>query len=247
MKLYQENWDDITISEYQHIIKIHDKYTSVFPRALEVLCYLTDSDEWEQLEPHYIIEEYYYNIWLEHPPILNNVADEINEYRLKPFDKLNLGEWIDLDNAIINDEYSKILAILYRKWKVNEWGVIEYEPYEFTLTERIKIFDDCSTAEVIGVINNSYQYREDLLRVFSGLFESYEDEELTDEEQEMLSESEIREIEEGIRNDNNKRDFAWPRLLDDMSSGNWANIPGVLELPHTFVFNMRMAKKVYES
>lgn len=150
-----------------------------------------------------------------------------------------------MDSSILDNDLAKITAIVYRQFKTDEWGNIVYEPYEFSLSERSKVFLNTPITKIIGLKDKAFKYREKVIKSFSGLFEGYEDETLSEEEKEALSASEIKEIEQHIKQDNRKKDFAWQKLLNDITGGNWASIPEVLKLPHTFVFNMRMAMKVY--
>lgn len=244
MEVFQNGWEDVTLEEYNDIIKIQQENNGYLSRALETLCYLTDDDGWDDMPSQKVIQEYLKIKWVETPPI-NNVIEHIGNYKLKPLNKLNLSEWIDLDDSIVNGEYSNIVSILYRKYEVDKWGNIEFEPYKFSLKERQEFSNNLPITIVIGTINSAYKYRETILSSFAELFEGYDDEVLNEEEREMLSPSEVIEIENQIKNDNLKKNFAWQHLLDDISGGVWSHIPAILELPHTFVFNMRLAKKIY--
>lgn len=244
MEVYQEGWQDVSLSEYLDLERIRIENKGYANRSLETLCYLTDSDEWDNLSAGEVTKAYLKLGWLHHPPITSKVKDTIGKYKLKPLSKLSLSEWIDVDSAIIDSDLSKVCAIIYKQTKIDEWGNIEYEPYEYSPSERAREFLDFPVSEVIGVWDLVIKYRENLLNVFAELFDGYE-EELSEEDREMLSPSEIKEIENSIKKDNQKKDFAWQKLLDTISGGVWSHIPAILELPHTFVFNMRLAQKVY--
>lgn len=243
MKIFQTSWKDITLEEYIEITKIQENNKGLLNRSLEVLCYLSDSDEWENEDSREVIKVYLNNNWLSKAPLTTYIPDSIGEYRLKPLGSLSLAEWIDLDSSINNNKLINIPTILYRKFKIDEWGNVIYEPYSFSLKERSIEFETVSIIDIIGIINESFKYRTDLLESFKSLFEEYE-EELDEEEKGMLSSNEIKEINDEINKDNYKRQYAWQALLDEFSNGDWSSIPDILELPHTFIFNMRMAKKV---
>jgi hypothetical protein len=242
--LLQKGWEDITLAEYLDLEKINSESVGLLNRSLETLCYLTDNDGWEYESSGTVLKTYLDNKWLSIPPT-NQTANDVSIYKLKPISKLTLAEWIDLDSCIVKRELTKIPAILYRKFKSDEWGNVIYEPYEYSLTDRSNQMEDYPITKMIGAINEAYKYRENLHKVFHELFESYEDENLTNDEKEQLSPGEVKEIEESIKRDNKKKSFAWQRLLDDMANKNWASIPAILDLPHTFVFNMRLSRKVY--
>lgn len=245
MKVLQEGWDDITVSEYSDIQRIIEANSTTFKRSLELLCYLTDDDAWEDLPTASVVKAYIACGWLSHSPVINMIPQTLGEYTLKPFNKLTLAEWIDLDSSLIAMDVSKVGALLYRKTKEDEWGNVLFEPYEYALSSRVEYYNDLSITSLWGLFNSALEYRTKLLSTYAELFDSYDDGKLTEEERDMLSESEIKDIESSMKQDNRKKDFAWQRLLDDISGGNWSTIPKVLELPHSFVFNMRLARKVY--
>ena len=245
MKVLQEGWDDISVKEYSEIQDIIRENNTTFKRSLELLCYLTDSDEWEDMSTTAIIKAYLDCKWLSQPPIINSIPQKIGDYELKPLSKLTLAEWIDLDSSIIAMDNAKIASLLYRKTKLDEWGNIVYEPYEYSLASRLELYEDLPITSLGGLFSSVNEYRTKLLTTYAELFDSYDDGALTEEEKDLLSEAEIKDIEASMKNDNRKKDFAWQKLLDDISAGNWSTIPKVLELPHSFVFNMRLAKKVY--
>ena len=187
MEVFQTSWEDITLEEYIDIINIQKDNKGYFTRALETLCYLTDSDEWENMSSKEVIQTYLKIPWINSQPISKDKLDVIGEYKLKPFNKLSLAEWIDLDDSIINSEYSNIVSILYRKYEEDKWGNIKYEPYEFSLKDRISVSENYPITSVIGVIEDAYKYRDNLLKSFAELFEGYDDESLSEEEGNVIS------------------------------------------------------------
>lgn len=244
MKVYQESWEDISVEEYKEIIDIKANTKGYINVALELLCYLTDSDEWDNMSTQEIIKAYKKINWINTIP-KTEFNTEILKYSYKDISKLSLSEWIDIDAAILANDFQKICAILYRQKEIDKWGNVEFEPYLYSPNERKVLFNDIAITEVYNTIELAFKYREKLLSAYSELFESYEDETLSPDEKEMLSNVEIKQIETQIKNDNRKRNYAWQYLLDDISGGDWSSIPKILELPHTFIFNMRLAKKIF--
>lgn len=244
MEVFQKGWEDVTLEEFLDIENIKRENPGYLKRSLELLCYLTDSDEWEDIPSGDVIKEYLKNEWLSKPPIQNEIKQSIGKYSFKPFSKLSLSEWIDVDAAILASDLSKVSAIVYKQTKEDEWGNINFEPYEYSATERSKDFINLPITDLIGVWYSALTYRENLFKVFADLFEGYDDE-LSEEEKDMLNPSEIKQIEDSIKIDNRKKDYAWQKLLDDISGGVWSHIPKILELPHTFVFGMRLSQKIY--
>lgn len=244
MKVYQESWEDITVEEYKEIVDIKANTNGYINIALELLCYLTDSDEWDDMPTQEIIKKYKEISWINTFPKTEFKTDILN-YSYKDIEKLSLSEWIDIDSAILENDIAKICAILYRQKERDKWGNVEFEPYIYSPNERKALFNDVPITEVYSTVESAFKYRERLLSAYSELFESYEDEKLSSDEKEMLSDTEIKQIETQIKNDNRKRNYAWQKILDDISGGDWSSIPAILELPHTFVFNMMLAKKIF--
>ena len=245
MEVLQEGWEDVTVAEYLELLQIQKESKSMFKRQLETLCYLTDSDEWEEMSVSEVVNEFMKHKWLSQPPLTTTIPETLGIYLRKPFSKLSLSEWIDMDSSIVDGNIAKVAAVVYRQHKTDEWGNLEDEPYKFSLADRSIKFEDYPCTTTIGIFNEAVKYREELLKNFSEIFGSFEDETLDDTERSMLSEQEILNIEKTLKEDNVKKHYSWQKILDDSSSGNWSSIPAILDLPHVFFFNMRVAQKVY--
>lgn len=245
MEIYQKSWEDITIEEYKEIVDIKTNTDGYINVALELLCYLTDSDIWDDMSTTEIIKKYKEISWINTTP-LNKFENDILIYSYKDISKLSLSEWIDIDSAILENDITKICAILYRQKEIDKWGNIEFEPYIYSPNERKVLFNVIPITDVYNTVELAFKYRDNLLSAYSELFEGYEDENLSSDEKEMLSDAEIKQIENQIKNDNRKRNYAWQKLLDDISGGDWSSIPKILDLPHTFIFNMQLAKKIFD-
>jgi uncharacterized protein YwgA len=241
------SWNEISLEKYLELIEVdlNEEY-SFFTKSLEKLCIITDSDEWEEEPSNVVYKVVSDNKWILTPPSINYKL-KIDLWSLKPFNKFTLAEWIDLEKYIIDKKYQNIIALSYRKTKEDEWGNIIFEPYSFNCNERSNQFLNYSINDVFGVIESSIKFRDDLLNSFRELFESVEEEdfEVTDEEKQLMSNEEIKEIKEEIKKDNEKKHYSWQKLLDDISGGNWSYIESILNLPVVFVFNMMMMKKKF--
>lgn len=67
MKHAKKGWEDITLQEFLELNEIFLEAQGIVERGLEVLCYLTNSDEWEEESPSVIIEEYKKIGWINNP------------------------------------------------------------------------------------------------------------------------------------------------------------------------------------
>jgi hypothetical protein len=240
-------WDDISIGQWIEINNILiDQELSTFSRTLELLCLLTESDEWEDLPSGEIYKQMssLYFIYDSPSKKINNTIDKWN---LKPFNKFTVAEWIDMEKYILDREWLNLIALCYRQTKLDEWGNTIWEPYKYNTNERGDSFYDYSINGLFGVIESAIEYRDNLLRSYSSVFEVMDESDFnpSDEEKEYLSDSEVEDIKKDIEKENVKKRYSWHKLLDDISGGNWSYSEAILDLPITFIFNMLMMKKVY--
>ena len=244
MEFNIKSWNEVPFSSYIEITQLYDK--SIFQRNLEAVIILTDDDEWDYVSTKKITQVISENPWINLKPSIN-FKHKIGEWSCKPLTKLTLSEWIDLEKYILDGKYENIISLLYRKNKLDEWGNVTYEPYLYSCNERSSLFLDYPTTYLYGAIEAAIKYRDDVLTSFRELFDSMEEEEFeaTEEEKMFMSEAEIIELKKQIKKDNEKKYYAWQKLLDDVSGGNWSTIPSILELPVIFVFNMLMMKRKF--
>lgn len=239
-----DSWNDINIEEYLELFEYTKNITNFFEKLLETIIFLTDDDSWEDEDYVYINEIYKQNKWILEEP--NDILlDEVLDFKLYTFDKITLGEWIDIDGIINREEYHKLFGLFYRKYKYDEWSHLKYEPYQYNILDRYNELKHLSINNHFILIKNVIEYRNSVLDNYKILFQQIEDEELSEEEKEGLDESEINQIELSIKKENQKKEFAWQKLIDDLSDGNWSYSENILNLPVLYVFNMLAMKKVY--
>jgi len=244
--MFPSSWHEITVGEYIELKEIeNDDDLSFFGKNLEKICLLTDSDEWDEKPANQIFKVIKENDWLV-SKIPGNYKKEIDDFKLIPFHKLTLAEWIDIEGYIIKDKILNVIALIYKQHKVDEWGNIEFEPYKYKTDDRLSKFENCYITDVYGAIEDVVKFRENVLSNYSELFVNLdEDFEATEEDKEFLSEKEIEEIKQDIKKQNERKEFAWQKLLDDISGGDWTRIEKLLEMPVLFVFNMLLMKEKF--
>lgn len=161
---------------------------------------------------------------------------------LKPFNKLCLFEYIDLD-YFVTDNYlhnlDKICAILFKRTKENEWGEIVMEPYEYDLNNRAELFLDLPITDVYGIITDFLKFRENFLKTYENLFSGEADEPLTDEERANLDAEDIKEIEA----EEKSAKWSWELMIYNLCNGDVTKTSKVGELSLTYVFNILGMKK----
>lgn len=247
-----KNWEGLKLGAFSELQKLDPSdFESGFEYRLERLALILDEDP-DELETELTIEELteltIKTNWINGKPkgeFLENLAG----FTFKGFKKLTLGEFIDLQSLCAKGYYinaGKILAILYRKTKVGEWGEILIEPRSaFNTAERAEKFEDVPVSYAAGAIHSYLRFQEEFLKRRKAIFEGgkdEEDEEETDEEAGLEDEPETKdEIEERKREEAQKK-WSWEYFIYGLCKGDLTKFDEVTELPLSLVFNIEAMK-----
>jgi hypothetical protein len=237
-----KQWSEISLEQFIEISEI-DKTQGVNAYNSDMLAILTemsydDIDELDIDEMTKIVEDMKWV--LSQPSKL--YKSEILEMKIKPFNKLCLYEYIDLDYYFTNNyikNLANICAILYRQSNINEWGEEILEPYEYDCTIRADKFLDLPITDVYGIINEFLKFRDNFLNTYKNLFNAEELPELSQEEKEELTPEELKE-EEDIKKDSK---WSWERMIYGLCNNDLTKSDKIGGLPLTYVFNMLGMKK----
>ena len=239
--LLPKQWSDITLEQFIEISEI-DKKQGANGYNSDLLAIVTDMsyDEIDELDIDELIEMVADFKWSNTQPS-KQYKHELLGMQIKPLSKLCLFEYIDLD-YYFNDNYhtnlDKICAILYRQSKVNEWGEVVLETYDYDIHLRAEKFLDLPITEVYGVVSEFLKFKQNFLDVYSNLFNEAEDE-LTEEDKAAMEPEEIKEIEKEVKS--NK--WSWERMIYGLTDGDITKTEAVGALPLTYVFNILGMKK----
>ena len=239
--LLPKQWSDITLEQFIEISEI-DKKQGANGYNSDLLAIVTDMsyDEIDELDIDELIEMVADFKWSNTQPS-KQYKHELLGMQIKPLSKLCLFEYIDLD-YYFNDNYhtnlDKICAILYRQSKVNEWGEVVLETYDYDIHLRAEKFLDLPITEVYGIVAEFLKFKQNFLDVYSNLFNEAEDE-LTEEDKAAMDPEEIKEIEKEVKS--NK--WSWERMIYGLTDGDITKTEAVGALPLTYVFNILGMKK----
>jgi len=126
----------------------------------------------------------------------------------KPFDELTLGEFIDMDSYLIGAELDNMLAVLYRVRTGGGMRKYEYELYSsVNLEYRSKLFLQLESEDVMGVITEYKEYRNNIVATYKSLFENEDDDILTEDDVMTNDERKMMEAQEL------HGQFAWEALI----------------------------------
>lgn len=171
----------------------------------------------------------------------------VNGFHLVPNNRITLGNFIDLETYIHEpDDLTKVIAILYRKTKRDEWGNIEYEPVRFDITERAKEFESIEHSDVVGRVSTYSDFRNQIVESYKAIFGL--DDEKKDEPIDFtgLTKAEIREIEEEEKKRQEQARFSWESFVYWLSDNSLVNVEQVLNFPVVYALNMASMRKVFQ-
>lgn len=242
-----KSWHEISVEKYKELLSVKgEDYSSSFSFKLEILAVLNDTsvddDIFQDLDINEITEYLDKIKWIFGAP--NGLKNTIDNFKLKDVKKLTLGEFIDIDYQLkdVNQNLDIICAILYKKYKIDEWGNSIEEPYIYNLEDRRLDFSKISITSVIGIIKYFLDFKEVILNTYSIIFTSPDDlEELEDTTN--LSEEEIEEINREIEIEKSKSKWAWSKLIYDICDGDLTKADAVTNLPLTYILNTLVMKK----
>lgn len=148
-------WDDITLKVYQEIEKYYKDKEKEFD-IRDVITILTNrtEDEINELPSEFLDVILTHLMFLATTPEVSEATNRIKidgiEYRVNVMEKLKLGEYVAVDNAIKNDssDYASILAILCRKEGEAYDSKFEAEEFE----KRKEMFEKQPVTRILPII-----------------------------------------------------------------------------------------------
>jgi hypothetical protein len=236
-----KKWSNISVEQFIEISQI-DKEQGANSYNSELISIVTDMtyEEVDELDLDEMVQMVNDMKWSNTQPS-KQYKSELLGMRIKPLSKLCLYEYIDLD-YYFNDNYhtniDKICAILYRQTKVNEWGEVVLETYDYDIHIRSEKFLDLPITDVYGIVAEFLKFRDNFLDVYKNLFGEAE-EELTAEDKAAMEPEEIKEVEKEVK----ENKWSWERMIYGLTDGDITKSEAVGALPLTYVFNMLGMKK----
>jgi hypothetical protein len=237
-----KQWSEITVEQFIEISEIDKSQGSYYynTEILSIIC--NESTEViDDIDVDDMVKIVKQCKWALSQPS-NNYKSELLGMKVKPFNKLCLYEYIDLDYYFTNNYISNlanICGILYRQSKVNEWGEEIIEPYEYDCTIRADKFLDLPITDVYGIISEFLKFRDNFLNTYKNLFQGEEPPELTPEAKAELTPEELKE-EEAEKKDSK---WSWERMIYGLCNNDLTKSDKIGGLPLTYVFNMMGMKK----
>jgi len=235
-----KSWSEIDVLQFKEIRELYT-ITEVFTREIEILAVLADvsSDELEDLdieEVSALISE----IKFVNSEPSKHYKHQVDDYHIKPLDKLTIGEYIDLEfyfSKDYNQHIGHIASIFYRQKSTNQWGVTVYEPYDFSPRQRFELFEDYSINDIYGIVPEFIAFRENFMETYGNLFHDESEEDEEDEKPTTSQESKDIQLKKS------ELKWGWERLVYSLCNEDLTKFKEVLNLPLIMTFNMLAMKK----
>jgi hypothetical protein len=243
-----KNWTDISYEVYKELVeikKLNLSFTNLYIEVLSLLWDISPDDDIFDMEIDELIKYVKEIDWILKEPIFNKPVKDWNGFRLKNLNKITLGEFIDIENKIvdIDNNLDWICAILYKKCKSDEWNNLLDEPYVYDLDERIVIFNEAPLPLLLTIKTEYFNWRENFMLNYKELFESGEPNEDNDD-----SDDELVGVENKMAKLNDRKEkiivkWSWENLLWGLSGEDITKIKNIFELNVIFVFNILSMRK----
>lgn len=240
MKLPQ-SWKEIDVYKFKEI-RLTSHIEEKFTRDIEIMSVLLDipSDDLEDYDID-VISKMMKDITFINSEPSKIFKKEIDNFIFKPLQKITCGEFIDLESYLSNDYLQNIgyiAAILYKKFKINEWDEIVYEPYNYSVKQRCEQFDEVCINDIYGIIPEYLNFRTNFLENYSPLFEDTDNQDDDDDyKPQTLEEKKAMQEEKAAKK------WSWERLIYNLCNDDLTKFYDVTNLPLILAFNMLSMRK----
>jgi len=213
----------------------------MFNYQIDVLSALTDSNisDFEELDIDELSELTEQIKWINSEPS-KRYKNKLDKYVLKPFTKISLGEFIDLEHYFSNnylDHFCHILALLYRRTSKNVYGDDIIEPYNYSPSDRLDWYLDYKITDVYGLIPEYIKFRENFTNTYTNLLvDVVADDEVLDDADEIKEQKREQE----------KQKFAWESTIMALCNDDLSKFNDILDMSAVLVFNILGMKKTLD-
>jgi hypothetical protein len=244
------NWDGVTIEQYNEIKEAPERNTGLFSLGAWIIAVLLDKeveeieDELSAFEIAKLFRELKWILGEPRGKLLEEVELDGISYKLKPISKTTYGEAIDVFSLLEKEgAIEKTAAIFYRRWVVNEWGRVVFEPRGYDLKEREEKLKSFPVGSLCEVLNSFKEYNKKIRENYAELFEEPEEEEgeerepWEEEEEETKEREGFEDAKEKARREAQKK-HGWFLIALKLAGGDATKLEEVFKLPFAYVMNI---------
>lgn len=239
------SWENVTVFQYQEMIESYENDND-FEKYIQFLCILTNTDMeyWNDRNIEEIAKYVKTLTFLQKEPE-SKLIKEINEFKLIDINTIKLGEFIDIEYFLNNNfikNIHKIAAIMYRKYKYDEFNNIIYEPYKnINLETRGEYFLNQPIINILGVI----KYINEFKSIFNENYKTVLNPNINEEDLDPIDELDEKEKKE-IEKEKLREKWSWEFLLKELTNDDLTKYNKILDLELIFIFNQLIFKQLFK-
>lgn len=238
------DWSRISLGVYLEFKKIQQLELGLSEYTLELVSLFNDISPddpiFEEVDFDDLLQIHSNTHLLDNDPLPR--LSNWNEYQLKPLTKMTLGEFIDIENLVSNEDFIVILcSILMRRNKTDEWGNIVWEPYEYNPLDRVDYFMDLPVNIAFGIFKEWESFRINFMNNYDNLFNPPIDNG-GDEVEEELTGRELLEAKKEMLVEEAKKKWSWESLVWSLCNEDITKMTEVFNTPVILAFNILSMK-----
>jgi len=244
-----DSWNQISVGQFIELVSIKvEDFNCEDEYFIQLLSILTDTDstiieemdidDFNQIKSRLI----FLSKLPSKPPKQSIVIVNTDLHLYPDLYSMIIGEFIDLENLITSNSIEnlpKILAILYRRMKINNDAFIpdEFESYGSWLNHRANIFNEAIIDDVYGVLNQYIKFRKHIYDNYSGLFD-FDDSDSTEEiDVSQMSAADKLTYQKAIEQEKIVSKWGLDALLMKLANNDVTKINDVVKLPLLLCLN----------
>lgn len=239
------NWHQVTIAQYRELAELEsEQLENKFELITEQLAILldtsTDDDVLAVLDIDEMFEMFSKVQWLQ-SPIPKSIAEEHNGLRLKKWNDLTLGEFIDIENLVVQDPHNnieKLCAIVYRQYKTDDWGKQQLEPYQYDVFDRAEQFLSMPITKGLGLLTSYMDFRKSFMGSYDSLFQPEDSKQEAIEGEEELTGLELLNHKKEVRKQQQLAKWSWESTIWNLSNQDITKFEQIFNTKLILVFNV---------
>ena len=239
--IIKKRWGEIDVETFMELKTISsEEYDTYFSNKLEHLAILSDTlyndDVWGDMDCDEIEKLYDEVSFIKTSPN-KNYQHEIGLFKYKGIRNITFGEYVDLNYWFSEGYYinlDKILSLLYRRYKYDEYGRLVFEDYSFDINDRKLLFHNIIINDVYGVVEEFIKFKKEIESNYS-FWNNVPDGE---EDDSNLSIEEKMELKKEIEEEEKQLNWVWESIAYNLAGEDISKMKDIFNLKVIFVFNM---------
>lgn len=174
-----------------------------------------------------------------------NLSSKIGDLYFKPLSQFSLGEYIDLETYLKNDDLLSLLTLIYRKKEIVDYSRDIWEEWGGYTNKRHSLFYEIDIMDVIGAVKTITNQKSEFIKAYSSIFvqDSFDyDEEI----KKAKTTEEKRIIQEEKAKDEVNKSFNFEFLILNVANNDFTKIEEVVNMNVNVIFKFLLTRRQME-